>query len=122
VQNIEELQEICNSVMEEILDEWDSAIEYSSIQPEFSLTLLIMTKELTKNKVYINIETCMNLIRNDIKKLDKKTKENTIKLYAILSQYQTGIINPTGSYRTYLQSRISYKDDFTKTLSLAKLE
>ncbi|MDR2757097.1 MAG: DUF4339 domain-containing protein, partial [Planctomycetaceae bacterium] len=122
VQNIAGLQEICNSVMDEILDEWNSAIKYSSVKPEFSLTLSIMKNELEKNKVFINIETCMTLIRNDIKKLDKKTKENTIKLYAILSQYQTSIIDPIGSYRTYSQSHISYKDDFTKTLSLAKLE
>lgn len=122
VTNITKLQEIYDTLMSLTLTEWNSAIEYSKIQPEFSETLAILNQELRDNKVFVNLDKCTNMIRDDVKKLDKKDKENTIKLYAVLAQYQGAITDVAGSYRTYSQSRLNYKDEFAKVLSLAKLE
>jgi hypothetical protein len=122
VQNIRSLQEIYDQLIDEFLDAWHSSIKYSEVRPEFSVTLSIMKSELTKNNVYNNLEKCMSLIKNDIKKLNKKDKEKTLELYAILSQYKDAVTKVEGSYNSYRDNRNSYRENFSKTLSLAELE
>jgi hypothetical protein len=81
-----------------------------------------MKSEFRKNNVYSNLEKCMSLIKNDIKKLNKKDKEKTLELYAILSQYKDAVTKMEGSYNSYRDNRNAYRDNFSKTLSLAELE
>lgn len=122
VQNITALHQIFDSIMMKISKEWITAIENSSVLPKFSEAVAIFELELENNKVLSNLEKCMTLIQEDLKSVDKKEKENTLKLYSILSQYQTAVSDSAGSYETYTKSRLSYKDEFAKISALAKLE
>jgi hypothetical protein len=118
--NMSALQEIDDMVFALILDYWNTAI--SSKYMDISLALSIYEKEHERKKVYENLENSMSLIRAEIRKLDRNKYQSTVELYAILSQYQELVTSISGSYRSFSQYKQEYKSNFSRSLSLAKIE
>jgi hypothetical protein len=69
-----------------------------------------------------NIENCIELVRSEIRTLDKTKYQNTLNLYAVISQFQEAIVNPSGTLSAYSEIKTVLNNDFARYLSLAKLE
>jgi hypothetical protein len=121
LQNMTNLQDIFDRIMYGILGYWSDSIK-SDKYVSTSVAMSILFSEYKRQGVYDNVNKCMDLIINDIKPLNKSQKSNTINLYAVLSQYQDAIVNVSGSFNSYQQNMNTFGTDFSKSLSLAKLE
>jgi hypothetical protein len=120
IENMSKVQKILSIDFDLILMYWNKSTSTKHV--DLSTVMSILKTELARKGVPDNIEKCMALIRADIRTLNKNEKQNTLNLYAVLSQYQDIIANISGSYRSFAQTRQSLSSDFAKTLSLAKLE
>jgi chaperonin cofactor prefoldin len=118
IRRITAIQCMYDQVANQIYQEWYGSREDNMYEE----TLRIFAKENTKNKVYSNLDKCTTLLEYHIKKLNKKEKENTLKLFAMLSQYRDMVINHDGTYQTFLRNKRSLSNEFSKTLGMAKLE
>jgi hypothetical protein len=119
--NMSNLQEITNSIMDFVLDQWNNAIS-SPVENMPGKVIGIYETEFARKKVFDNIENAMSNIRVGIGKLNKTKYSNTIELYSILSQYQSLITDVSGSYRSFQQFKQEYNSNFSKSLGLAKIE
>jgi hypothetical protein len=107
--------------------QWSMSINSPSlvnagIIPDTNTAISIVVDGCKRSNCHHNFEQMMSSIRETIRTLDKSKYENTLKLYAILSQYEKAVIDPSGSYLSYTNSKRSYQEDFIRTMSLAKLE
>ena len=76
----------------------------------------------TDSNLRHNLEQMMVSVKESIRTLDRTKYESTVKLYAVLSQYEKAVASPSGSYRSYAENRRNYREEFTRTMSLAELE
>jgi hypothetical protein len=119
IDNLDKLKNILEMDCSSISEIWSDAIKYDL---DISLAIDIIKTEFRRMAVNDAIENAMALVRTDIRKLDRAAYQSTLNLYAILSELQNHVKDPSGSYLSFNQTVRSSLNEFARTLSLAKLE
>jgi len=103
------------------LELWDSSIKDSNM-PDFNNTLFLLREANRASELNHNIMQIMSSIVEDVKTLDSTEYENTRKLASILLEYVNMVIEPSGSYQSYLRDSLAIRGEFERTRALAEQE
>jgi hypothetical protein len=116
-----ELQSCFDDCAGNISTAWSEGI-HNDLYPDFNTMLALVGTLDARSTCRHNLGQMMLSVESSVRKLNKTKYKDTIELYVILSSYKEAVNNPSGTYMSYTANIRSYREEFTRTMSRAKLE